>query len=84
MIFRYHKAIAEAGGKPIICFQFPKGWGPDYTPAILKRVAEIPEVIAIKESSFDVAQTLSTIATAATLDRPSACSRAATPSSSKR
>ncbi len=48
----------------------PEGLGADYTPAILKRVAEIPEVVAIKESSFDVAQTLSTIATAATLDRP--------------
>ncbi len=70
MIYRYHKAIADAGGKPIICFQFPKGWGPDYTPAILARVAEIPEVVAIKESSFDVAQTLSTIAAAATLARP--------------
>ena len=70
MIFRYHKAIADAAHLPVICFQFPKGWGPDYTPDILRRVAEIPEVIAIKEASFDVAQTLSTIEVASHLPRP--------------
>ena len=69
MIYRYHKAIADAAHLPIICFQFPKGWGPDYSPDILRRVAEIPEVVAIKEASFDVAQTLSTIEVAATLPR---------------
>ncbi len=69
MIYRYHKAIADAGRKPIICFQFPKGWGPDYTPDILRRMAEIPELIAIKEASFDVGQTLSTIEVAASLPR---------------
>ena len=67
MIYRYHKAIADAAHLPIICFQFPKGWGPDYSPDILRRVAQIPEVVAIKEASFDVAQTLSTIEVAATL-----------------
>ena len=58
MIVRYHRAIAEARELPIICFQFPKGWGPDYTPEILRAMAEIPQLVAIKESSFDVAQTL--------------------------
>lgn len=67
MIYRYHKAIADAAHLPIICFQFPKGWGPDYSPDILRRVAQIPEVVAIKEASFDVSQTLSTIEVAATL-----------------
>lgn len=67
MIYRYHKAIADAAHLPIICFQFPKGWGPDYSPDILRRVAQIPEVVAIKEASFDVAQTLSTIEVASTL-----------------
>ncbi|MHB2168560.1 dihydrodipicolinate synthase family protein [Alsobacter sp. R-9] len=70
MIYRYHKAIADAAKQPIICFQFPKGWGPDYTPEILRRMAEIPELVAIKEASFDVAQTLSTIEVAAALPRP--------------
>jgi 4-hydroxy-tetrahydrodipicolinate synthase len=70
MLYRFHKAIADGGGQPLICFQFPKGWGPDYTPDILARMAEIPELVAIKEASFDVAQTLSTIEAAAALDRP--------------
>ena len=70
MIYRYHNAIAQAARKPMICFQFPKGWGPDYTPEILHRMAEIPELIAIKEASFDVAQTLSTIEVAAKLPKP--------------
>ena len=82
--YRYHRAIADAGGLPIVCFQFPKGWGPDYTPEILRRMAEIPELVAIKEASFDVAQTLCR----RSRPRPgssgrSACSRAATLSSSR-
>lgn len=61
MIVRYHRAIADASDLPIICFQFPKGWGPDYTPEILHAMAEIPQLVGIKESSFDVGQTLQTI-----------------------
>ena len=70
MIFRFHKASADAARKPIVCFQFPKGWGPDYTPQILERMAEIPELVAIKEASFDVAQTQSTIEVAGRLAKP--------------
>lgn len=70
MITRYHKAIADSANLPIICFQFPKGWGPDYTPEILKSISDIPQVIAIKEASFDVSQTLQTIGAASNLDRP--------------
>jgi 4-hydroxy-tetrahydrodipicolinate synthase len=70
MLYRFHKAVADAAGRAVICFQFPKGWGPDYTPEILARMAEIPELVAIKEASFDVAQTQSTIEAAAALDRP--------------
>lgn len=70
MIVRYHKAIADAGELPIICFQFPKGWGPDYTPDILKAIAAIPQLVAIKEASFDVGQTLQTIEVARNLARP--------------
>lgn len=70
MLYRFHAAIAEAAGLPIICFQFPKGWGPDYTPDILARMAQIPELVAIKESSFDVSQTQATIEAVAALERP--------------
>ena len=70
MIVRYHRAIAEASGLPIVCFQFPKGWGPDYTPEILAAMAQIPQLIAIKEASFDVGQTLQTVEVARGLAQP--------------
>jgi 4-hydroxy-tetrahydrodipicolinate synthase len=70
MIVRYHRAIAEASDLPIICFQFPKGWGPDYTPEILRAMAQIPQLVGIKESSFDVGQTLQTIEVARQLPAP--------------
>jgi len=70
MVVRYHRAIAQAAELPIICFQFPKGWGPDYTPEILRAMAEIPQLVAMKEASFDVGQTLQTIDVARSLDRP--------------
>jgi 4-hydroxy-tetrahydrodipicolinate synthase len=52
MIVRFHRAIAESADLPMVCFQFPKGWGPDYTPEILRAMAEIPQLVAIKEASF--------------------------------
>jgi 4-hydroxy-tetrahydrodipicolinate synthase len=70
MIVRYHRAIAEASGLPIVCFQFPKGWGPDYTPDILRAMAEIPQLVAMKESSFDAAQTLQAVEAVKSLDKP--------------
>jgi 4-hydroxy-tetrahydrodipicolinate synthase len=70
MILRFHRAIAQASELPLICFQFPKGWGPDYTPEILRAMAEIPGLVAIKESSFDIAQTQQTIEVAHTLPQP--------------
>lgn len=70
MILRFHRAIADAGDLPIICFQFPKGWGPDYTPEILRAMAAIPQLVAIKEASFDIQQTLQTIEVARSMPRP--------------
>ena len=50
----YHKAIADATGLPIILFQLaPVFGGVNYTRETLLRLIEIPEVVAIKEASFD-------------------------------
>lgn len=50
----YHRAIAEATGLPIILFQLaPVFGGVNYTRETLLRLIEIPEVVAIKEASFD-------------------------------
>jgi 4-hydroxy-tetrahydrodipicolinate synthase len=69
MIYRYHKAIADGVGLPLIAFQFPKAFGPDFPPDTLARLASIPQVIGLKEASFDTTKTVETIATARTLPR---------------
>ena len=69
MIYAYHKSIADGVGLPMIAFQFPKAWGPDFPPEALERLASIPEVIGLKEASFDTAKTIETIATARALPR---------------
>lgn len=69
MIWRYHKAIAEAVERPIIGFQFPVAWGPDFPPETLRRLIEIPEFVGLKEASFDTTKTIATIAAARTLPR---------------
>ena len=69
MVYRYHKAIADGVGIPLIAFQFPKAWGPDFPPETLARLSSIPEIIGLKEASFDTIKTVETIATAKTLPR---------------
>jgi 4-hydroxy-tetrahydrodipicolinate synthase len=69
MIYRYHKAIADGVGLPLVAFQFPKAWGPDFPPETLARLATIPEIIGLKEASFDTTKTVETIATAKSLPR---------------
>ncbi len=52
--YDYHKAIAEASGLPIIVFQLgPIFGGLNYPPEALAKVLTIPEVIALKDASFD-------------------------------
>jgi 4-hydroxy-tetrahydrodipicolinate synthase len=70
MIRRFHADIAEALRVPLIAFQFPRGWGPDYSGDMLTALASIPEVIAIKESSFDANQTIQAVQNVASLAEP--------------
>jgi len=69
MIYAYHKAVADGVGLPLIAFQFPKAFGPDFPPETLERLASIPEVIGLKEASFDTTKTVETIAAARALPR---------------
>jgi 4-hydroxy-tetrahydrodipicolinate synthase len=69
MIFRYHRAIAEAVDVPLVAFQFPKAFGPDYPPETLARLAAIPQIVGLKEASFDTAKTIETIDAARALPR---------------
>jgi 4-hydroxy-tetrahydrodipicolinate synthase len=69
MIYAYHKAIADGVGLPLVAFQFPKAFGPDYPPEALARLAAIPEIVGLKGASFDTPKTVETIEAAATLPR---------------
>ncbi len=69
MIHRYHKAIGDGVGLPMIAFQFPKAFGPDFPPDCLAALASIPQVIGLKEASFDTTKTVETIAAAKALPR---------------
>ncbi|HVE48230.1 MAG TPA: dihydrodipicolinate synthase family protein [Casimicrobiaceae bacterium] len=69
MIFQYHKAIADGVDLPLIAFQFPKAFGPDFPPDTLARLASIPQVVGLKEASFDTTKTIETIDAAKKLPR---------------
>jgi len=69
MIERYHRAIADGVGLPMFAFQFPVAWGPDFPPETLARLASIPQIIGLKEASFDTSRTVETIDTARGLPR---------------
>ena len=52
--YQYHKSIAEASGLPIIIFQLgPIFGGINYPAEALSRVLELPQVIGLKDASFD-------------------------------
>jgi 4-hydroxy-tetrahydrodipicolinate synthase len=54
MVVAYHRAIADATGLPIVLFQLqPMLGGVLYPPEVLDGLLAIPEVVAIKEASFD-------------------------------
>jgi 4-hydroxy-tetrahydrodipicolinate synthase len=69
MIHRFHAAIAEGLDLPLVAFQFPKAWGPDFPPETLAQLARIPQVVGLKEASFDTTKTLETIDAAKRLPR---------------
>jgi 4-hydroxy-tetrahydrodipicolinate synthase len=50
----YHRAIADASGLPLIVFQLgPIFGGVNYPPHALAEVLRIPQVIGLKDASFD-------------------------------
>jgi 4-hydroxy-tetrahydrodipicolinate synthase len=52
--YQYHKAIADASDLPIIVFQLgPIFGGINYPSEALSKVLELPQVIGLKDASFD-------------------------------
>jgi 4-hydroxy-tetrahydrodipicolinate synthase len=55
--YRHFKAIAEAvGEKPIILYNVPGRTSANIEPATLSRLAEIPNIVGVKEASGNMAQ----------------------------
>jgi dihydrodipicolinate synthase/N-acetylneuraminate lyase len=60
--YEYHAAIAEAADLPIVIFQLqPALAGVIFSREALLRLTSIPNVIAIKEASFDAARFVETV-----------------------
>jgi 4-hydroxy-tetrahydrodipicolinate synthase len=55
--YRHFKAIAEAvGDKPIILYNVPGRTGANLEPATISRLAEIPNIVGVKEASGNMTQ----------------------------
>ncbi len=54
MVVRHFSEIAERVDLPIIVFEYPPASGIGYTPETLARLAEIPQVAAVKDWSNDI------------------------------
>ena len=54
--YRHFKAIAEAVDKPIILYNVPGRTGANLEPATLGRLAEVPNIVGVKEASGNMAQ----------------------------
>jgi 4-hydroxy-tetrahydrodipicolinate synthase len=54
--YRHFKAIAEAVQKPLILYNVPGRTGANIEPPTLARLAEIPNILGVKEASANIAQ----------------------------
>ncbi len=54
MVLRHVGEIADKAGLPIVVFEYPPASGIGYAPETLARLAEIPEVVAVKDWSNDI------------------------------
>ena len=54
--FRHFRAIAEATHLPILLYNIPGRTGVNLEPATVLRLAEIPNIVGIKESSGNIVQ----------------------------
>lgn len=54
--YRHFRAIAEAVDKPLVLYNVPGRTGANLEPATLARLAEIPNIAAVKEASGNLSQ----------------------------
>jgi len=54
--YRHFRAIAEAVDKPLILYNVPGRTGANIEPATLARLAEVPNILGVKEASGNMTQ----------------------------
>src|SRR6267142_2034321 len=54
--YRHFKSIAEAVDKPLILYNVPGRTGANIDPATLARLAEVPNILGVKEASGNITQ----------------------------
>jgi 4-hydroxy-tetrahydrodipicolinate synthase len=54
--YRHFRAIAEAVDKPIVLYNVPGRTGTNLEPSTVGRLAEVPNIIAVKEASGNMTQ----------------------------
>ena len=54
--YRHFKAIADAVDKPVVLYNVPGRTAANIEPATLVRLAEIPNIVAVKEASGNISQ----------------------------
>ena len=54
--YQHFKAIAEAVDKPLVLYNVPGRTAANIEPATLARLAEIPNIVAVKEASGNISQ----------------------------
>lgn len=52
-IFHHYKAVSDAVPIPILLYNIPRDTVNDLTPDLVARLADLPTVVAIKDSTFD-------------------------------
>jgi 4-hydroxy-tetrahydrodipicolinate synthase len=59
---RYHRAVHEASGLPLVAFQLqPALGGVNFSKEVLERLMNVEGVVAIKEASFDAKRFVETV-----------------------
>jgi len=54
--YQHFKAIAEAADKPLVLYNVPGRTGANIEPSTLARLAQIPNIVAVKEASGNMSQ----------------------------
>ena len=60
-IFQHYKAVAAASPKPIIMYNVPGRTGSNMLPETVKRLAQVENIIGIKEAAGDIVQAMKMI-----------------------